>query len=135
MLSENQRKKNPGLFFHSEKCYTFYAKFTKSIELIWWTIQVNEEIKIIISKAKCFHALLFYLDPRSDGLPLIQSPLTVFGIIAAYLYIVLSLGPKWMQNRAPFQIKNLLIVYNAFQIVANIYVWFYVRILQTVKFN
>lgn len=65
-------------------------------------------------------------DSRSDGLPLIQSPLTIFGVIAAYLYIVLSLGPKWMQNRAPFQIKNILIVYNAFQIVANFFVWIYV---------
>lgn len=66
-------------------------------------------------------------DSRSDGLPLIQSPLIVLGIIAAYLYIVLSLGPKWMQNRPAFQIKNILIVYNAFQIVTNFFVWIYVR--------
>lgn len=73
---------------------------------------------------------MFYIqfaDPRSDGLPLVNSPLIAFGIIVGYLYIVLSLGPRWMQNRPPFQIKNILIVYNAFQIVTNIFAFFYVR--------
>lgn len=65
-------------------------------------------------------------DPRSDGLPLIH-PLIIFGIVSAYLYTVLSFGPRFMEKRAPFQIKNILIVYNAFQIVANIIVWLYVR--------
>lgn len=31
-----------------------------------------------------------------------------------------------MQNRPAFKLKNLLIVYNTFQIVANIAVWIYV---------
>lgn len=81
-----------------------------------------------------YHISTFLLsDPRNDGLPLIQSPLIVFGILVAYLYIVLSLGIRWMQNRPPFQIKHILIVYNAFQIVANFFVWLYVRVVCNIK--
>lgn len=68
-----------------------------------------------------------FLDPRSDDLPLVNSPLIIFGICVSYLYVVLSLGPRFMKNREPFQIKTILVVYNAFQIIANIFVWFYVR--------
>lgn len=66
-------------------------------------------------------------DPRSDGLPLLHPPIFVVAIIAGYLYTVLSFGPRFMAKREPFKIKKILIVYNAFQIVANIFVWLYVR--------
>lgn len=74
------------------------------------------------------NVISFFLDPRSDHLPMVNSPLIIFGIISGYLWLVLSVGPRFMQNRAPFQIKNIIIAYNAFQIVANIFVWFYVRL-------
>lgn len=66
------------------------------------------------------------LDSRSDHLPLINSPITMLSICVGYLYIVLSLGPRFMEKRKPYQIKNILIVYNAFQIISNIAVGFYV---------
>lgn len=56
----------------------------------------------------------------------------MFGIMAGYLYMVLSIGPRFMQNRAPFQIKKILIVYNAFQILANVFVWFYVSLKEKI---
>lgn len=56
---------------------------------------------------------------------MVSFPMT-YGILGLYLYGVLNLGPRLMEKRPPFQIKNLLIVYNAFQIIANIYVWIYV---------
>lgn len=65
-------------------------------------------------------------DPRSTDWPLVQNPLLVLGIVFTWLYFVLVSGPKWMQNRPAFKLKNLLIVYNTFQIVANIAVWIYV---------
>lgn len=67
-------------------------------------------------------------DPRTTDWPLVQNPLMVTGIILAWLYFVLSLGPKWMQNRPAFKLKSLLIVYNSIQIVANITVWIYVSV-------
>lgn len=67
-------------------------------------------------------------DPRTTDWPLVQNPLMVTGIILAWLYFVLSFGPKWMRNRPAFKLKNLLIVYNSIQIVANIAVWIYVSV-------
>ncbi|KAK3923691.1 Elongation of very long chain fatty acids protein 1 [Frankliniella fusca] len=58
-----------------------------------------------------------YADPRSQHLPLVQSPLLVFAIIGSYLYFVLSLGPRLMRNRPAYNPKRLMLVYNALQVV------------------
>lgn len=47
--------------------------------------------------------------------------LNVVTIVAAYLFLVLHLGPKWMQGRKPLEIKNLIRIYNASMILVNIY--------------
>ncbi|XP_053947635.1 elongation of very long chain fatty acids protein F-like [Anastrepha ludens] len=60
-----------------------------------------------------------YKDPRVQHLPLVGSPLPVLGIIAAYLVLVLHYGPKWMEKREPFNLKNVMRVYNAIQVIAN----------------
>lgn len=101
----------------------------------YWTFMVDYSgnfsvfLFCMIRKILCFFVVflfLYILDSRSDDLPLVNSPITIFGICFAYLYAVLSLGPRFMKNRKPFEIKNILIVYNAFQIVSNVFVWFYV---------
>lgn len=46
-----------------------------------------------------------------------SSPLPQTIIIAAYIYFVSSLGPRLMENRKPFDLKQVLIVYN-FSVVA-----------------
>lgn len=74
-----------------------------------------------------------FLDSKSDNLPLVNSPLIIFGIMAGYLYLVLSVGPRFMKNRKPFQIKKILIAYNAFQIVANVFVWIYVSVFLVIS--
>ncbi|XP_035245569.1 elongation of very long chain fatty acids protein 7-like [Anguilla anguilla] len=56
-------------------------------------------------------------DPRTEDWFLMSSPLPQTIIIAAYIYFVTSLGPKWMENRKPFHLKEVMIVYN-FSIVA-----------------
>ncbi|KAJ8933112.1 hypothetical protein NQ318_020317 [Aromia moschata] len=40
------------------------------------------------------------------------------------MYFVKILGPKLMENRKPFQIKNLLKAYNIIQIVGNAYLFY-----------
>ncbi|XP_017469507.1 PREDICTED: elongation of very long chain fatty acids protein 7 [Rhagoletis zephyria] len=64
-------------------------------------------------------------DPRVQHLPLVGSPFPVFGVIAAYLAFVLHYGPKWMEKRKAFDLKNVMRVYNAIQVIANfiIFVW------------
>ncbi|KAM6985116.1 very long chain fatty acid elongase 7-like [Aplochiton taeniatus] len=56
-------------------------------------------------------------DPRVAEWPLMESPVPQTIIIATYIYFVTTLGPRLMENRKPFQLKNAMIVYN-FSIVA-----------------
>lgn len=45
------------------------------------------------------------------------SPVPGASIMFGYLYFVLSWGPKHMEHRKPYQLKNLLIVYNFLQVL------------------
>uniref|UniRef100_A0A8C5PWL9 Elongation of very long chain fatty acids protein 1 n=1 Tax=Leptobrachium leishanense TaxID=445787 RepID=A0A8C5PWL9_9ANUR len=57
------------------------------------------------------------LPPRIYHYPLMQSPLLPGTILLGYVYFVLSLGPRIMANRKPFDLKPLMVVYN-FALVA-----------------
>lgn len=52
---------------------------------------------------------------------MMSSPLPVVAILAAYLYFVLHLGPKLMENRKPFKLKVLLVLYNLYNVVLSSY--------------
>lgn len=56
-------------------------------------------------------------DPRVSDWPLMDSPIPTFLIVVTYLYCVTLLGPKLMANRKPFQLRNVLVAYNAFQVI------------------
>lgn len=58
-------------------------------------------------------------DERADDYFLMGSPFTVLGILGLYYYFVTDFGPKFMKNRPAYKLQNILIVYNALQIVAN----------------
>lgn len=45
------------------------------------------------------------------------SPIPTVAMVAFYLYVVIFLGPRVMANRKPFKLNNVLIVYNAAQVV------------------
>lgn len=38
-------------------------------------------------------------------------------VLAAYVYFVKVLGPRWMSSRSPFQISGLMIVYNVLMVI------------------
>ncbi|KAG5875513.1 hypothetical protein JTB14_012735 [Gonioctena quinquepunctata] len=61
-------------------------------------------------------------DPRTQDLWGIPSLPILLGFIGLYVYFVQNLGQRLMKNRAPFDIRILLIVYNSLQIVLNL--WF-----------
>ncbi|XP_046960634.1 elongation of very long chain fatty acids protein 7-like [Vanessa cardui] len=49
-------------------------------------------------------------------------------VIASYLVLVLKLLPYFMKNRSPYQLKQLLLLYNAFQVAFSAYaVFLYTR--------
>lgn len=60
---------------------------------------------------------------------MMSSPFPTLIICLIYVYIVKVLGPKMMENRKPFQLKNALIVYNMFQMVFS--AWLFYEVTST----
>ncbi|XP_037041022.1 elongation of very long chain fatty acids protein 7-like [Bradysia coprophila] len=60
--------------------------------------------------------------PLLDSWPLYGDPSSVALILAAYIAFVLYLGPLFMKNRQPFNLKNVIILYNALQVFYNFWV-------------
>jgi len=54
-------------------------------------------------------------DPRVDDWLFMSSPWPVVGICVIYFYIVRIAGPRFMKDRPPYDIKNIMIAYNLFQ--------------------
>lgn len=59
-------------------------------------------------------------DPRVKHLPLMASgPWSTLFIIISYLYFVKYVGPHFMRNRKPLELKNVILVYNVLLIIIN----------------
>lgn len=72
-------------------------------------------------------------DKRTDGWFLADSPLTpVLGCLT-YLLVVKVLGPRFMKDRPSFQLRNVLMIYNLFQIVFN--GWMFYHVCRLTWFN
>ncbi|XP_019733636.1 elongation of very long chain fatty acids protein 7a isoform X1 [Hippocampus comes] len=56
-------------------------------------------------------------DSRTEDWLLMSSPVMQSVIIMAYIFFVMSLGPRIMENRKAFDLKGVLVVYN-FSVVA-----------------
>lgn len=57
-----------------------------------------------------------------QGYPLMGSPLLMTSILLTYVYFVLSLGPRIMANRKPFQLRGFMIVYNFSLVALSLYI-------------
>jgi len=68
-----------------------------------------------------YHDLMLKKDPRVDDWFLMSSPFYTLGICAFYIYFVKSLGPRFMRDRKPMDLKAAIIVYNFIQVVASIF--------------
>lgn len=60
-------------------------------------------------------------DPRTTEWPFMHSPMPTVFMVLAYLYIVIFLGPRIMANRKPFKLKEVLVLYNGFQVLFSLY--------------
>lgn len=63
-------------------------------------------------------------DKRTNDWFLITDPAPGLTIIIAYLYFCLSWGPRYMQHRKPYQLKNTLIIYNLLQVIVSTYLFY-----------
>uniref|UniRef100_A0A1L8DYF1 Elongation of very long chain fatty acids protein n=2 Tax=Nyssomyia neivai TaxID=330878 RepID=A0A1L8DYF1_9DIPT len=63
-------------------------------------------------------------DPRTKDWPLMSSPFPTIAISLTYAYFVKVLGPRLMENRKPFQLRSILIIYNAIQVVFSCWLFY-----------
>ncbi|XP_034824369.1 very long chain fatty acid elongase 7-like [Maniola hyperantus] len=54
---------------------------------------------------------------------LIARPYQIVGVIAIYLFFSTRLGPWYMRNKKPYDLKQVIIYYNIFQILASLYLF------------
>lgn len=76
----------------------------------------------------CLLYIFFVTDPRVNDWFLMSSPFYTLGICLSYVFIVKVLGPKLMENRKPFELKNVLIVYNLFQVIFSAWLFYEVSL-------
>lgn len=60
-------------------------------------------------------------DPRTAKWLLMSSPVPLLTIIISYLYFSAYAGPRYMKDRKPFELKNVIILYNFVQVVMSIF--------------
>ena len=65
-------------------------------------------------------------DRRVDEWPLMNSPLPTLALCGLYLYTVKFLGPWFMKDRKPYDLKNTIIVYNFIQVAFS--AWLFIKI-------
>lgn len=66
--------------------------------------------------------LILTADKRVADWPLMQSPWPTISISTLYLLFV-WLGPKWMKDREPFQMRLVLIIYNFGMVLLNLFIF------------
>nr|CAD7398518.1 unnamed protein product [Timema cristinae] len=90
-----------------------FKKYLTAIQMV--TFKTTNQISKVI---------IYAFNPRVKNWPLIGSPVYLLVIIALYLFFVLVAGPKFMENRRPYNLKKIIAAYNIFQVVANAYLFY-----------
>lgn len=75
-----------------------------------------------------FRFVFIIVDPRAKTFPIMDNPLPTFALVIAYLAWVLVIGPIYMRDRKPMQLRNTLILYNAGQVLLSAYMFYEVRL-------
>uniref|UniRef100_A0A182Q457 Elongation of very long chain fatty acids protein n=1 Tax=Anopheles farauti TaxID=69004 RepID=A0A182Q457_9DIPT len=63
-------------------------------------------------------------DPRAKHLPFMDNPLPTLGMITIYLLWVLLIGPMYMRDRKPMDLRRVIIFYNLFQVLLSGYMFY-----------
>ncbi|KAG8175991.1 hypothetical protein JTE90_018057 [Oedothorax gibbosus] len=78
-------------------------------------------VKWILNMYQNYEWTLTFADKRVADWPLMQSPIPTAALILFYLTTV-HYGPKIMNSRKPFQLRWVLVFYNLFMTILNLYI-------------
>lgn len=59
-------------------------------------------------------------DSRIDGWVLLGNPAPILTILACYVYIVKVIGPAMMKNSKAYELRPVILIYNAAMVIANL---------------
>lgn len=59
-------------------------------------------------------------DPEVDKWVLMESPGNILMIVAMYLVFVLKIGPAFMKNREPMNLRKSMVIYNGIQVLFSV---------------
>lgn len=57
-----------------------------------------------------------------------KNVITNLTLLSAYLYVVLKWGPEYMRNRKAFNLRKVMLAYNAAQVVYNMFLFMFVSV-------
>ncbi|XP_044727532.1 elongation of very long chain fatty acids protein AAEL008004-like isoform X1 [Chrysoperla carnea] len=60
-------------------------------------------------------------DPRTANWLLMSSPAPLLTIIASYIYFCVSAGPRYMKDKKPYKLKEVLLIYNVIQVAMSVF--------------
>ena len=55
------------------------------------------------------------------------TPIPTIALVIVYLAWVMIIGPFYMRDKKPFDLRNTLIYYNAFQVLLSAYMFYEVK--------
>lgn len=90
----------------------------------------REKISILIDTKITIYT--FVTGREVDKWFLMSSPMPVISIVALYLLLVIKIGPEFMKDRKPLNIKPLILVYNLYQTISNLLIVIKVRISRSI---
>lgn len=100
------------------------ARNTKDSWRLWLLFSWSNRSEICSNLSEVL--LMLFLDRRSENWYLAESPpLTISLILLGYV-VMIKKGPKLMENQPAFDLKNVMMIYNLFQVVANLGLGVYV---------
>merc|ERR1711892_1586593 len=101
----------------SDQSDSFDPRVNTSVIMEGDSVQHGEERGEMLSTVVGWYSYLMVdlRDPRVDSWPLMSSIWITTAICVLYVYIVKVWGPRFMQDREPYQIKGIMLVYNLFQ--------------------
>lgn len=67
------------------------------------------------------NGLHLFTDPRTENWLLMSGPGPLLTVLVTYLYFCTSVGPRYMRDRKPYDLKNTMILYNVSQILMSIF--------------
>ncbi|XP_031826921.1 very long chain fatty acid elongase 7 [Nomia melanderi] len=63
-------------------------------------------------------------DPRTADMFLMSSPGPLIMIIVTYIYFSTNIGPRYMRDKKPYELRNVMILYNFSQVLLSMYLFY-----------